>query len=270
MNHKHNRSFDLVAIDCDGTLLNTDKTISNGAREAIDRARAAGIEIALITGRNLGGVRFIVDQLGLDGVIVGCGGAFIYDIQPSRIVESHPLPKKETIELVQLCREWDIMLVLENLEYSEYEKNVEEKEKKDRAANFNSRKVADLIQVIAEDTIKAVIVGETAAVQAAIAEVNRRKLPFQIAMSSPNSADILAEGVNKGSGLKSLAQIKHLPMERIAVIGDWLNDMDMFTASHFSVAMGNAPEELKALADLIAPTNDEGGVAWALQEIIER
>jgi hydroxymethylpyrimidine pyrophosphatase-like HAD family hydrolase len=52
------------------------------------------------------------------------------------------------------------------------------------------------------------------------------------------------------------------------VIGDWLNDLDMFKASHFSIAMGNAPEELKAEADLIAPTNDEGGVAWALREII--
>ena len=59
-------------------------------------------------------------------------------------------------------------------------------------------------------------------------------------------------------------------MERIAVIGDWLNDLDMFNVSHFSIAMGNAPDELKAQADLIAPTNDEGGVAWALKEIIKR
>ncbi len=268
MKNNQNRSFDLVAIDCDGTLLNTDKTISDGAREAIDLAKAAGIEIALITGRNLGGVKFIVNELGLDGLIVGCGGAFICDIQSSRIIESHPLPKNETIELIRLCRERDIMLVLENLDYSDYEKNVEEKAKKDRAANFNSRKVDDLTQVLVEDPIKAVILGEPAVVQAAIEETYRLKLSFQIAMSSPTSADILAEGVNKGSGLKSLAEIRHLPMERIAVIGDWLNDLDMFNASHFSIAMGNAPEELKAQANLIAPTNDEGGVAWALQEII--
>lgn len=268
MKNKQNRSFDLVAIDCDGTLLNTDKTISSGAREAIDLAKAAGIEIALITGRNLGGVKFIIEELGLDGLIVGCGGAFIYDIESSRIIESHPLPRNETVELIRLCRERDIMLVLENLDYSEYEKNVAEKEKKDRAANFRSRRVDDLMQVLAGDPIKAVIVGEPDSAQAAIEEIYRRKLPFQIAMSSPNSADILAQGVNKGSGLKSLAEIKDLPMERIAVIGDWLNDLDMFKASHFSVAMGNAPGELKAQADLIAPTNDEGGVAWALQEII--
>ncbi len=268
MKDKQNRSFDLVAIDCDGTLLNTDKTISNGSREAINRAKAAGIEIALITGRNLGGVKFIVDELGLDGLVVGCGGSFFYDIKHARIIEKHPLPKNETVELIRLCRERDIMLVLENLEYSEYEKIVEEKEKKDRAANFNSRRVEDLMQVLAEDPIKAVIIGEPVVAQAAIEEIYRLKLPFQIAMSSPNSADILAKGVNKGSGLRSLAEIKHLPLERIAVIGDWLNDLDMFTASHFSVAMGNAPEELKAHADLIAPTNDEGGVAWALQEII--
>ena len=57
-----NRSFDLIAIDCDGTLLNTDKTISDGAREAIDAVKAAGMEVALITGRNLGGVKFITKR----------------------------------------------------------------------------------------------------------------------------------------------------------------------------------------------------------------
>jgi len=270
MKNIQNRSFDLVAIDCDGTLLNTDKTISEGAREAIEQAKAAGIEVALITGRNLGAVTFIVNELGLDGLIVGCGGAFIYDIKTSLMIECHPLPKDDTAELIRLCRERDILLVLENMDYSEYEKFVEEKESQDRAAKFNNRKVDDLMQVLDEGPIKAVIVGDPEAIHAALAEVERVKLPFNIAISGPTSADILAGGVNKGSGLKSLARIRNIPMERIAVIGDWLNDLDMFNASHFSIAMGNAPEELKAKADLVAPTNDEGGVAWALEQIMER
>jgi Cof subfamily protein (haloacid dehalogenase superfamily) len=268
MKNYQNRSFDLIAIDCDGTLLNTDKTISDGAREAIDAVKAAGMEVALITGRNLGGVKFITKELDLDGLVVGCGGAFIYDLKTSLTLESHPLPKKETIKLIRLCRERDILLVLENMDYSEYEKFVEEKESRDRAAKFNNRKVDDLMKVLDEGPIKAVIVGEPDDVGAALEDIESRNLQFNIAMSGPTSADILAGGVNKGSGLRSLARIKNLPMERIAVIGDWLNDLDMFNVSHFSIAMGNAPDELKAQADLIAPTNDEGGVAWALQEII--
>ena len=70
--------------------------------------------------------------------------------------------------------------------------------------------------------------------------------------------------------LRSLAAIQDIPLDRVAVIGDWLNDLDMFKVGGFKVAMGNAPDELKAQADLIAPTNDEGGLAWALQEIIKQ
>lgn len=268
MINKQNRSFDLVAIDCDGTLLNTDKTISDGAKEAIDQVKATGVEIALITGRNLGGVTFIVSELGLDGLIVGCGGAVIFDIKTSRTIERHSLPKDETAELIRICRRQDTLLVLENLEYSAYEKAVDEKESQDRAAKFNNRKMDDLMQMLDEDPIKAVLVGEPEAIQAALAEIESLQLPFNLAMSGPNSVDILAKGINKGSGLRALANVRNIPLERIAVIGDWLNDLDMFKASHFSIAMGNAPEELKAEADLIAPTNDEGGVAWALREII--
>ena len=126
------------------------------------------------------------------------------------------------------------------------------------------------MQVLDEDPIKAVIVGEPGTIQAALAEIESLQLPFNLAMSGPNSVDILAKGINKGSGLRALVSVSKIPLERIAVIGDWLNDLDMFKASHFSIAMGNAPEELKAEADLIAPSNDEGGVAWALREIIRR
>ena len=268
MKNNQNRSFDLIAIDCDGTLLNTDKTISEGAKEAIDQVKAAGLEVALITGRNLGGVAFIVNELGLDGLVVGCGGAVLYDIKTSQTIEWHPLPKDETAELIQLCRRQNALLVLENLEYSAYEKVVDEKESQDRAAKFKNRKVEDLMQVLDEDPIKAVIVGEPGTIQAALAEIESLQLPFNLAMSGPNYVDILAKGINKGSGLRALVSVRKIPLERIAVIGDWLNDLDMFKASHFSIAMGNAPEELKAEADLIAPTNDEGGVAWALREII--
>ena len=114
---------------------------------------------------------------------MGCGGAFIYDLKTSLTLESHPLPKKETIKLIRLCRERDILLVLENMDYSEYEKFVEEKESRDRAAKFNNRKVDDLMKVLDAGPIKAVIVGEPDDVGAALEDIESRNLQFNIAMS---------------------------------------------------------------------------------------
>ncbi len=72
-------AIELVAIDCDGTLLDSRKEISTGAAKAIAEVNAAGIQTALITGRNVDAVRFILDAIELSGPMVGCGGAFIYD-----------------------------------------------------------------------------------------------------------------------------------------------------------------------------------------------
>ena len=90
-----------------------------------------------------------------------------------------------------------------------------------------------------------------------IDEIQRRELFRNFVFADFFSADILPEGVNKGVSLRSLAAIQGIPLDRVAVIGDWLNDLDMFKVGGFKIAMGNAPDELKAQADLIAPTNDE-------------
>ena len=77
---------------------------------------------ALITGRNVDAVRFILDAIELSGPMVGCGGAFIYDPSSAKTLEIHTLPMDKTIELVHLCREFEAVLYLEYLHYAIYEK----------------------------------------------------------------------------------------------------------------------------------------------------
>jgi HAD superfamily hydrolase (TIGR01484 family) len=104
-----------------------------------------------------------------------------------------------------------------------------------------------------------VICSEIATLNTVVAEIHRQRLFDNVIFAASNSIDILPEGVNKGNGLKLLSKIKDIPLERIAVVGDWLNDLSMFQVGGFSVAMGNAPDELKAQADLVAPTMMKAG-----------
>lgn len=271
MTTHHQRSFDLAAIDCDGTLLDSSKSISAGAREAIERTKAAGIQIALITGRNVDAIRFITDALDLNGLVIGCGGAFIYDLSAEKTIESHILPIDKARDLVRVCREMEAILYLEYIHSAIYERTSEAMERMNRLRKYNRLRVPDLLQRIEEAPAKAMIIHQDPKrLDETIDKVKDFKLFDNIVSTGPNSADILPEGVNKGSGLISLSAIMKIPLERIAVIGDWLNDLDMFKVSGFSIAMGNAPAELKSQADLTAPTNDEGGVAWALEQISAR
>jgi Cof subfamily protein (haloacid dehalogenase superfamily) len=270
MSPNKNRAFDLIAVDCDGTLLTSSKEISHGAKEAIDKAKAAGIEIVLITGRNLDAIEFIRESLDLNDLIVGCDGTFIYDPLKDEVVEKHTLPMAKTKELIRICRRLDVFLFLEYINFALFEKISAEMERSNFLHDYNREKVTDLLQKLEEEPVKAMVISKEDFLKTAVDEISRQHLFNNMVFTSPSSADYLPDGINKGTGLKSVSRIKDIPLERIAVIGDWLNDVSMFQVSGFSIAMGNAPAELKAHADLIAPTNDEGGVVWALEQLIER
>lgn len=261
-------AIELVAIDCDGTLLDSHKEISTGAAEAIAETNAAGIQSALITGRNVDAVRFIIDAIELSGPMVGCGGAFIYDQHSRKTLEMHTLPLDKTIELVKICRDYQSVLYLEYLQYAIYEKTNKLMEHLNSLHQYNRRRVPDLLAELQTEPVKAMVIGEEN-VSGVVDEIQRRRLFGNFVFADAFSADILPEGVNKGVSLRSLADIQGVPLERVAVIGDWLNDLDMFNVGGYKIAMGNAPAELKAQADLIAPTNDEGGLAWALRKILK-
>lgn len=261
-------AIELVAIDCDGTLLDSRKEISTGAAEAIAETNAAGIQTALITGRNVDAVRFIIDSIELSGPMVGCGGAFIYDQHAHKTLEIHTLPMDKTIELVKICREFEAVLYLEYLHYAIYEKTNALMEHLNSLHHYNRRRVPDLLAELHTEPVKAMVIGEEN-VSSVVDEIQRRGLFGNFVFADAFSADILPEGVNKGVSLHSLAAIQGIPLERVAVVGDWLNDLDMFQVSGYKIAMGNAPDELKAQANLIVPSNNEGGLAWALRKIIK-
>ena len=128
--------------------------------------------------------------------------------------------------------------------------------------------VPDLLKAIPEPPEKGLVMGENEKLRMICDDFVRRKRGVNITFTSDHSMDILPEGVTKGTALRTLANHLKIPTERIAVIGDYLNDLEMFEIAGISIAMGNAHEKVKAVADLIAPSNDAGGVAWAINELL--
>ncbi len=127
--------------------------------------------------------------------------------------------------------------------------------------------VDDILQARIEP-IKVYMCHDPAIVQGIEAKLKRYHLPIYMTYSAPPYLEITSSEATKGKAIQRLAKHLHIPLERILAIGDSRNDLSMFEVVGKRVAMGNAVPEVQAAADLIAPSNDEDGVAWTLRNIV--
>ena len=261
-------SFDLIAIDCDGTLLDSKGNLSTGAPEAILKAQKLGIKIALITGRSQSTLAFVLKNLNLIGPFIGSGGAYIGDLSTGEIIQQRTLPRTEVETLIRLCREFDLILFLDHSSFMVCEKENENIKQQKEEHGYSWKIVPDLLQELSELPEKGLVVGEPQNLTELFNYYKNNELEVSFTFSSPTSMDILPKGVSKGNALIKLAEHLQINPERIAVIGDYMNDLEMFKVAGTSVAMGNAPQEVKQPADMIAPSNDKSGVAWALNQLL--
>ena len=261
-------SFDLIAIDCDGTLLDSEGNISLGAAEALQKAQKFGIKIALITGRSQSTLDFVFKQLNLKGPFIGSGGAYIGDLSTGEIIQQRTLPRIEVETLILLCRELGLILFLDHSNFMVCEKENEKTRQHKDEHGYAWRIVPDLMQELSELPEKGLVVGDPQKLKKIFDYYQEHPHEVSFTFTSPTSMDILPEGVSKGKALIKMAEHLQIKLERIVVIGDYLNDLEMFKVAGTSVAMGNAPQEVKQAADLVAPSNDESGVAWAINQLL--
>jgi Cof subfamily protein (haloacid dehalogenase superfamily) len=260
--------FDLIAIDCDGTLLDSNGDLSIHAPEAIKKAQELGIKIALVTGRSQSTLEFIFKRLDIKGPFIGSGGAFIGDLATGEVIQQRTLPKSEVETLIRLCREFDLILFLDHSSFMLCEKENEKTRQHKKDHGYTWKIVPDLLQELSDLPEKGLVVGDPQKLAELFNYYQDNAHEVSITFTSPTSMDILPKGVSKGNALMKLAEHLRIKPERIVVIGDYLNDLEMFKVAGTSIAMGNAPQEVKQAADRLAPSNDESGVAWAINELL--
>lgn len=269
MNSKNSPRFKLIAIDCDGTLLDSDGNLAKGAPQAVKQALGMGIKIALVTGRSRSALGFIFNQLDVNGLFIGSGGAYIGDLSTGEVIQQRTLPRKEVETLIRLCRQEDLILFLDHFDFMLCEKEsprtLEHKDKH----GYTWNKVPDLLKELDRLPEKGLVVGEAEKLQQIFRYYQTNQHEVSVTFTSPTSMDVLPKGVGKGAALKKLAGHFDIPLEQIAVIGDYLNDLEMFAVAEYAIAMGNAPDEVKRAADWVAPANNEDGASHALLHLIQ-
>ena len=270
------RTYDLVAIDIDGTLVTSENKLSIGIAPLIRETQARGIGVTLVSGRPKLKMAPLLKELGLTLPYIGSGGAYIADPSNNLVILHHPLGREEATAVVKLARAEKAPIISQEPDHLYYEGSLEELERLIAIAKIDITGVEgsqveilrmdDVLQACAEPT-KINICSEPGHLLKIERKLRLLNLPIYLTYSAPISLEITRSGIDKGEALKVLAMYLAIPLERILVIGDSHNDVSMFGIAGMAVAMGNAPEGVKAAADLVAPSNDQDGVAWVLREL---
>lgn len=261
----------LVAMDLDDTLLRDDRTISPRVVKAIQKAQAQGVKMTIATGRMPISARPYVEQLGLDVPVITYHGAMIQHVLSGDIIFRRVIPSALAAEIVQdiASRGVHAQIYLKDCvftpEFNDWSREYE------RIASVPPEQgdLSSLLSQEPEGTEKILLMAEESVLDR-LAPLLRQRYgeKVYITKSKPRFLEILDGSVNKGVALAALAESLGIVKEDIMAIGDSFNDLEMINYAGLGVAMGNARSEIIEQADIVTVTNEEDGVAEAIERYV--
>ncbi|QNU65913.1 HAD family phosphatase [Ruminiclostridium herbifermentans] len=270
--------YKLVAIDLDGTLLDSTKEISARNKKAIASAIEKGVKIVICSGRVYSGARLYAKQIGSKDPIIACNGAVITEKIDGRIIYSNYLHTEACLRINDIFHKHDLYfhvyagdtmytekLAFTSLKYFEKNKTLPEEDRvdievvKDMAAKLKS---------ISGKVLKFVAVSDNRELlKIARYEIEQLK-DVDVMSSNYDNFEVLQKGVNKGDALKRLSEYLNIPPSEMIAIGDNENDISMFKYAGLSVAMENGEDFAKEAAQYVTASNNDDGVALAIERFI--
>lgn len=268
----------LIAIDLDGTLLNSKNEISEANLKAIKMADSCGIKIVIATGRSIFSAVEIIESLNIDAFLLALNGAVVAEkkkTSPLKIIRKSLLEKEKISDSLKLARQKEITFIASGEFGSD---RVEFKSTQELVQEFYEER-PDLNKVSLDEMILNISKNKKEYLKLAFTDSNTQNLlDLQQTLKKENIATIfsdhhyiehLPEGINKGTSLAYLTDLIGISLNDVVAIGDQENDLEMLTISGLGVAMGNANEKIKKQANLVTETNDKNGVALVIEKVID-
>lgn len=263
----------LIAADCDGTLFANDKTISSENQAAIRRFRDAGGKFTIATGRSIPTILPYLEFLCLDVPVVLYNGAMIYDPASRKILWATSLPEDAKRSVLHIQKIFGDAVGIEVLaEQALYA--VSYNSFIDGHLNGGAYPVSyercTVQETLDKRWFKVMFSAESEQIRTLQEELDSLKLQgVRSVHSAERIVELLPEGVSKGAALEQIGAQLSIPLKKTAAIGDFCNDLEMIEMAHFGIAVSNACREVQAAADLIVSSNEENGVAEAIEYIME-
>lgn len=273
----------LIAVDIDGTLLNSQFRISEKDLQALRRANQEGIEVILVTGRRHAFALPIAQQLGFDLWLISSNGAvtrslqgeaFHRDLLPATTCRElcHAMREFRGNTVVTFDKESKGALVLERMD--ELTSSIRHwLEKNMQYIEF----VVPIENALVSDPVQAMFCGTISRMQVAVRTLETDQIIDRITVVRTEYparnlciVDVLNHDCSKGHALKRWTDYRRIPREQVMAIGDNFNDLEMLAFAGAPFIMGNACEELKSRGWPVTCSNDENGVAAAIEQVLLR
>lgn len=265
-------AYRVIALDLDGTLTNHDKEITPLTRNTLLKAQKDGARIVLASGRPTYGIAPIADCLEIEkygGYILSYNGGKIIDWQNKKEIYSNSLPDSVLPVLHTYSNEKGYALLgyagKEIITESHDDKYVREES---RINKMNIRKVDNLLSELAPHPTKLLMTGNPTDMETAEKELlSLVGKEMDVFRSAPFFIELVPKGIDKAQSLMRLLSTIRLTPDDMIAFGDGYNDISMLKLAGAGVAMDNAVEEVKINADHVTQSNEDDGVAIAIEKL---
>lgn len=266
----------LVAIDMDGTLLNSKKELLEETKQYFKDFHKKETETLLVlcTGRPETGIRPYLKDLGYleeNHYIISQNGANIYESRTGKRVMDAFLDSVAIQKWIELGKKHGISVMGAGVDYY-YCFDQEPTEWMEFDVKLVSGKLKRIPtkESLNTDFYKILLMGDEEQLNEFETFIPQEwRDEFYVVRSQKYLVEVLTKGVNKAFGLEKLAQKLNILPSEIAAIGDAANDVEMLEYAGLAIAMGNASEEVKAISDIVTDTNENNGVIKAIDQLIQ-
>ncbi|XQY90189.1 Cof-type HAD-IIB family hydrolase [Metabacillus sp. HB246100] len=265
-------TYKMIVLDLDDTLLQDDHTISLNTKNSLMKAQELGVKVVLASGRPTYGMKHIAKELELErfgsyilsfngGKIINCQTEeemFSSTLTPEAVHHLDVISKREEVYIHTYVGD-EIVTETEN-PYTTIESEL---------TGLPVKVVPSFVSEVTSPVVKVLMV-EAPEKLKLVEEKLQKELDaeFSIMRSKPFFLEFTEKGVTKGTSLHHLIQVCEIKQEEVIAIGDSYNDLSMIEFAGLGVAMGNAPEDIKKIANYVTDTNMNDGVAKVVEEFI--
>lgn len=269
--------YKLCVFDMDGTVLDSSSNMPKENVDALKKLAQRGVQIVIATGRMDAMVKNYLRRMGLDIPVISCNGGLIRKLGSDNAFAEFTIHPDKIMEFINICKSNEAIfhmysrstMFTEKMEgrakfFYEYNKTVPEEDR------IDIKLVNDCREVVREGTqiIKGILCPQDRNTYEAVSSEVKKIEGMTLVQSGSGLYDFMRKDVSKGSAVRCIADKMGISKDEIAAFGDNHNDISMLMEAGLSVAMGNAEEEVKRHASFVTLTNDEFGVAYAIEKCI--
>lgn len=288
--------YKLIAIDLDGTLLNSNGLISQRNKEAIRKAQEKGVEVILASGRTKDSVKNFANEINSNKFLISGNGALTYNIQKNKDIYDKSIKKKDILEILKICEENSIFyslhtkytILTKSLNYSQlvfYSENLTKPEDKKTSINVipnlydyvKNSTVDTYLKVTIQDADRSIFnniikklkqVKNVEVIEVEHSTKKNIKIDGKETVMQYYYTEITKKNTNKWVAIKAVARRMGIRKKDIMAIGDNINDKEMIENAGIGVVMGNSALASKNIGDLVVADHNSDGVAEAIEKTI--